>query len=310
MTKKKRVEVVFPVHNRREITLLCLRSLARIDSEGLDVHAVMVDDGSTDGTSEAVAAEFPNFVEIIRGDGNLWFSESTNVGTRAALKHNPDYVLMMNDDQVFDSKFLKYMIETAEKYPRSIVGSLLLLWDAPHKLFQVAPVWDTLKGGWQFWENQTVWTVPKKPWKVGIIVGNCVLVPVQAIREEGLMDSKRYMNCGDAEYTPRLRKKGWQLLIEPRARVFCQPNSIFRLEKSLTLSEKIDVLFFDLKHHQNLRRRFYTHLDSAPSKLQGLAGFAVFLARLGWKKISGRAPKKEKSEPDISATFAGAVVED
>lgn len=309
MTETKRVGIVFPVHNRRGITLLCLRSLSRIDSENLDVRVVMVDDGSTDGTSEAVEKEFPE-VEIIKGDGNLWFSESTNVGVRAALKHNPDYVLMMNDDQVFDSKFLKYMVETAEKYPRSVVGSLLLLWNAPHKLFQVAPVWETLKGGWRFWENQTVWTIPKKPWKVDIVVGNCVLVPVEAISEQGLMDSKRYVNCGDAEYTPRLRKKGWQLLIEPRARVFCQPNNVFKLDTGMSLREKINVLFFDLGHHQNLRRRFSTYLDSAPTRLQGFLGFVIFFLRKGWSKIFGGAQVKADSEPDISQTFANAVLED
>jgi GT2 family glycosyltransferase len=309
MNKTKRVEVVFPVHNRREITLQCLRSLSRIESKNLDIHVVMVDDGSTDGTSEVVGKEFPE-VEIIKGDGNLWFTEGTNVGVRAALKHNPDYVLMMNDDQVFDSKFLKYMVETAEKYPRSVVGSLLLLWDVPHKLFQVAPSWDTLKGGWQHWEQQTVWTIPKKTWQVEIIVGNCVLVPTAAIREAGLMDSRRYPNCGDAEYTPRLRKKGWTLLIDPRARVFCQPNTTPKRVRSMSLREKADALFFDLGHHQNLRRRFYTYLDGAPTKFQGFIAFVIFFIHVGWKKKSDDLQVKSKPEPEFKLMFANAVIED
>lgn len=306
---QKHIEIVFPCHNRREITLQCLRSLSRLNVVGLVVHTIVVDDGSTDGTSEEVRREFPQ-VEIINGDGNLWFTEGTNVGVRAALKHNPDYVLMINDDAVFDADFLRHMVETAEKYPRSVVGSLLLLWDAPHKLFQVAPVWDTWQGGWQLWDQQTIWTIPKKPWKVDIIVGNCVLVPVEAIREEGLMNSKRYPNFGDAEYTPRLKKKGWQLLIEPRARVFCQPNTIPKRVTSMTLREKADALFFNLGHVQNLRRRFYTYIDGAPSKLQGFIGFIIFFVRLGWEKFFGGSQVKVKLEPTISQTFAGAVVKD
>jgi GT2 family glycosyltransferase len=306
---KIRVEIVAPVHNRRDITLQCLKSLTRLNTENLEIHTIIVDDGSTDGTSEAIKKSFPE-VEIVQGEGNLWFTEGTNVGVRAALKHNPDYVLTINDDAVFDADFLRYMVETAEKYPRSIVGSLLLLWDVPHKLFQVAPRWDTWKGGLQFWDKQTIWTIPKKTWKVDIIAGNCVLVPVEAIREEGLMDSKRYPNFGDAEYTPRFRKKGWQLLIEPRARVFCQPNTIPKRVMNMTLREKADALFFNLGHIQNLRRRFYTYLDCAPTKFQGFVGFIIFFVRLGLKKVFGESQAKSKPEPEFKLMFADAVIED
>lgn len=305
----KRIEIVTPVHNRRELTLQCLRSLARIETNELDVHIVIVDDGSTDGTREAIKKDFPT-VEIVQGDGNLWFTEGTNVGIRAALKHNPDYVLMINDDQVFDSKFLWQMVETAEKYPRSVIGSLLLLWDEPHKLFQVSPKWETWKGGWQLWEQQTIWMIPKKPWEVEIIVGNCVLVPTEAIREEGLMDAKRYPNFGDAEYTPRLKRKGWKLLIDPRARVFCQPNAIPKKISTMTLREKADALFFNLGHIQNLRRRFYTYIDGAPTKFQGIVGFSIFFIRLSCQKFFGKTEMPNKREKDISTLFAKSVVKD
>jgi GT2 family glycosyltransferase len=304
-----RVEIVTPVHNRRDITLQCLRSLLRIKKADLDVHIIIVDDGSSDGTSEAIRKNFPD-VEIVQGDGNLWFTEGTNVGVRAALKHNPDYVLMMNDDQVFDEKFLEYMVGTAEKHPRSIVGSLLLLWDMPHKLFQVAPVWHTWKGGWQLWEEQTIWTIPRKTWEVEIIVGNCVLVPVQAIREEGLMNSKRYPNFGDVEYTPRLRKKGWKLLIDPRARVFCQPNTIPPSFADLSLRKKIDAFIFNLGHTRNLRRQFYAYLDSAPTKIAGMIALTIFFGNLLKRKVIGSRQTDIKSEKKLADMFSEVAVKE
>ena len=304
-----RVEIVAPVHNRREITLQCLQSLSRIDKTNLDVHVVIVDDGSTDGTSEAVRAQFSE-VEIVEGDGNLWFTEGTNVGIRAALKHNPKYVLLINDDAVFDEKFLRRMVETAEKNPRSVVGSLLLLWDVPHKIFQVSPVWDTRAGGWRHWQNQTVWTVPKKAWEVDIIVGNCVLVPAAAIGEAGLMNSKKYPNFGDVEYTPRLKKRGWRLLIEPRARVFCQPNNIPASVRKLGLRKMLNALIFDLKHIHNLRRRFYGNFDSAPSRWQGTLAFAIFFLRLALGRNAESDWALNRQEKPLAETFAKAQVED
>lgn len=306
---KIRVEAVFPCHNRRELTLQCLRSLRKINIDGLNFHIVVVDDGSTDGTSESIEQEFPE-VEVIRADGSLWFTEGTNVGVRAALMHDPKYVLMMNDDQVFDADFLKYMVETAEKYPRSVIGSLLLLWDTPHKLFQVSPVWEWRSGGWRHWHEQTVWSIPRKPWEVEIIVGNCVLVPAQAIREHGLMNSKRYPNFGDAEYTPRLRKKGWRLLIDPRARVFCQPNNLPARVTKMNFRQKLDALIFNLGHTQNLRRRFYSYWEGAPSHWKGILGFFIFFIRLSLRKNMEDPNYLQKiPEKPLAETFANSQTE-
>jgi GT2 family glycosyltransferase len=307
--KPIRVEIVAAVHNRKSITLQCLRSLERIDRTGLDVHVVIVDDGSTDGTSEAVREQFPT-IELVAGNGDLWYTEGTNTGARAALNHDPDYLLLINDDSVFDRRFLACLVETAEAHPRSIVGPLLLLWDQPHQIFQTAPVWDTWGGGWRHWYKQTVWTVPKKPWKVDLIVGNGVLVPVEAIREFGLMDSTRFPNFGDAVYTPMLKKKGWELLIDPRSRVFCQPNTTPARLRKLGLKKMADTLIFDLKNIHNLRRRFYAYWYGAPTKLAGTAAFIMFLGRMALRNSSENTAWVERQEEiPLAERFSSAVIE-
>lgn len=296
MSENKKVGIVFPCHNRREITLQCLRSLARIDKSGLEVHIVVVDDGSTDGTSDAIRREFPE-VEIFEGDGNLWFTAGTNRGIEAALKHEPDYVLCINDDEIFDSRFLRRMVETAEANPRSIIGALLVLWDDMKTVFQVAPRWKTWQGGWRHYYQQTVHTVPDKPFEVGLIVGNCVLVPVEAIRECGLMDEKNFINFGDAEWTPRMRRKGWKLLLEPRARVFCQPNVPPKSLRNHTWQELYQTLWADRRKLQNLRVQFRSLWVGAPTKAHAIAAFTAHVARLGLQstRIWREKPSKEKS---------------
>jgi hypothetical protein len=69
------IAVIMTAHNRREKTLACLRSLMAATEHATDVayHVFLVDDGSTDGTSEAVAAlALP--LTIIRGDGDLYWN--------------------------------------------------------------------------------------------------------------------------------------------------------------------------------------------------------------------------------------------
>jgi hypothetical protein len=78
----------------------------------------------------------------------------------------------------------------------------------------------------------------------------------------------------------------------------------------MSLREKVDALFFNLGHIQNLRRRFYTYLDSAPTKFAGLIGFIIFFIRLGWYKFTGKSKEQTERETDISVLFAEAVVRD
>ena len=125
------------------------------------------------------------------------------------------------------------------------------------------------------------------------------------------MNSKRYPNFGDAEYTPRLRKLGWRLLIEPRARVFCQPNTLPSRIKSMGFRKMFSALFIDLGNVHNLRRRLYANMDSAPSKVQGMAAFTMFLLSAvsggGTERINSH---EVRAEMPLSETFSSAVVEE
>jgi len=304
----RKIEIVTPVHNRREETLQCLRSLSKVETSGLSLHIVIVDDGSTDGTAEAVAAEFPK-VEIVSGDGSLWYTAGTNRGIEAALRHDPDYVLAINNDSIFDSQCIARLVECAESYPRSVVGPLLLDWSTPHKIFQVAPKWDLWRGCHRQWFRQTVWTVPDKPWEVDLIVGNCVLYPIDAIKEAGLMDEKRLPQFGDAEYTPRMKRHGWRLLIEPKARVFCKPNDLLTGFSKLPFSKQVDLLFFNKFSPYSFWRRFYANLGAAPNVFQGIVSIPIYYLRLLAGKNAESLWAATQDEEPLSKTFAAAVVD-
>lgn len=301
-----RVAIVSPVHNRKDETLQCLRSLARADCSGFEIRIIIVDDGSSDGTSEAIRQEFPE-AEVVESDGSLWYTAGTNRGIEAALRHDPNYVLAINNDSIFDEKCLRRLVECAEKHSRSVVGALLLNWNAPHRVFQVSPQWSFWRGGMRHWRKQTVWSVPEGPWEVELIVGNCVLYPAEAIREAGLMDEVRLPQFGDAEYTPRMRRNGRKLLVEPRARVFCKPNDETSGFRHLSLRKKLSEMLLRSTGPYSLKRRIYSNLGSAPSRLQGLLAVPVFYVRvlLGINS-EGKWGEKQPEKP-LRETFDSNV---
>jgi len=296
--RRTRVEIVAPVHNRKAITLQCLQSLSKIKRSGLHVHIIIVDDGSTDGTSEAIREKFRN-VEIVKGDGSLWYTAGTNRGIQAALRRNPDFVLAINDDTVFDHSFLTKLVSCAQDNPRSVVGPLLISWDDRRSVFQVGAKWSTWYGGWQHPRSLTLEAIPSLPWEVQIIVGNCVLYPVAAISEVGLMNEKSLPQYGDAEYTPRMRKCGWKLVIEPRARVYCQPNGVPPSLRTLRWNQLLNVLFLDQHNGANLARLFIARWYSAPSKMDAIGAFVVHNLRLLLKSVGLAGKWPEWPDPEI-----------
>jgi GT2 family glycosyltransferase len=296
-----------PVYNRRSHTIQCLKSLSRIDRTGMDLHTIVVDDASTDGTADAVRESFPG-VEIVSTEGNLWYTAGTNRGIKAAMLRDPDYVLCCNDDSIFDENSVRSMVECAETFPHSVIGAVLLDWDAPHKVRQVSPVWRLAYGGYRHWRKQTIWSIPKTPWSVEVIVGNCVLYPAAAIRENGLMDEKRLVQYGDAEYTPRMRRAGWRLLIEPRARVFCEPNTAPVGLRKMNAKERVSAVFVHSGQQHSIRRRIFMTLGGAPNLLIGLLALPVFYARVAIGRNYESDWANEIPEQPLSELFADAVV--
>ena len=107
--------IVIPVHNRVQLTQGCLLSLRRQTRN--DFKVVVIDDGSTDGTSEMVSSSFPESL-LLRGDGNLWWTGATNLGVRHALDWGATYLMTLNDDVIATEDFVEKMLSWAERKPR------------------------------------------------------------------------------------------------------------------------------------------------------------------------------------------------
>ena len=84
---------------------------------------LLLDNGSSDGSSEYVAEHFPD-VEILRVFPNAGYAHAANKAVEYAREHNAQYVVLSNDDIVIrDSRWLTSAIELSEKDPTvGIVG--------------------------------------------------------------------------------------------------------------------------------------------------------------------------------------------
>ena len=111
----KKLAVLMTCHNRREKTLRCLTSLFSCRPEaGLELSVYLVDDGSSDGTGDAVRQAYPS-VSVIRGDGTLFWNRGMRKAWEDALKKNADFYLWLNDDTVLYPSALVHLLEASRQ---------------------------------------------------------------------------------------------------------------------------------------------------------------------------------------------------
>ena len=113
--------ILLPVHNRKEVTQKFVGCLKQQTYQ--DFRLILIDDGSTDGTSQMVVHHIPEAV-VLRGDGNLWWAGGLQKGydyLRASAVMPGDSVLLINDDTEFADDFLQRSILLLQSAPKIMV---------------------------------------------------------------------------------------------------------------------------------------------------------------------------------------------
>ncbi len=196
--KLNSIAVLMACYNRRDKTLMCLENLFKqdgIDSEFV-IKVFLVDDGSSDGTSEAVKKTFPD-VNIISGDGNLYWNRGMHLAWSEAFKENFDYYFWLNDDTMLYTTCLTELIKCShEVNDQAIVSGTT----------RSAITGETSYGG-RTRDKELI--IPNgKLQQCDFFNGNCVLIPRSVSNVVGNLDNKFHHAMGDYDYGRRAWKRG------------------------------------------------------------------------------------------------------
>ena len=120
------IAVLITCHNRKHKTIKCLNSLFnQIDLENISLKVFLVDDGSTDGTEQAINELFSNII-VIKGNGNLFWARGMSLAWQEALKSKEkfDYYLWLNDDTYLINTAIMELVKTQRNSSEIITGSV------------------------------------------------------------------------------------------------------------------------------------------------------------------------------------------
>jgi GT2 family glycosyltransferase len=216
------VDIIIVNFNTRDDLVACLRSLKMARRP----HTItVVDNGSTDGSVEAVRAEFKK-VELIEMGRNAGFAAANNAGIRAT---SSPLVLLLNSDTLVPEGALETLCERLEATGATAAGPRLVDGDGRPEIS-----WGPMLGPWAEWVQARRVAAAQSPLpqarrrvddltsserRVDWVTGACLLVRREAAVAVGLLDERYFMYEEDVDFCAALRAHGGSVLFAPAATV-------------------------------------------------------------------------------------------
>jgi GT2 family glycosyltransferase len=200
-------------------TLECLDSLSRVEYPNFDI--VVVDNGSSDDSVNIIKKQQSKVITIA-SETNLGFTGGNNLGIRFALENFADYVWLLNNDTVVDSKALLHLV-TAASISRNngIIGSVIYDYTYRNRI--------------QFAGATINWTKAKSShitslkcstlFGVDRVHGSSMLISKDVLSSVGLFDENYFLYVEEVDLCVRAQIAGYICLMEPKSIIYHKESS-------------------------------------------------------------------------------------
>ncbi|HNS03043.1 MAG TPA: glycosyltransferase family 2 protein [Anaerolineae bacterium] len=213
------VSIVIPTYNGRALLAVCLLSLRAQSYPADRFEVIVVDDASSDGTVEYLAAEFP-WARVAALAQNSGFIAACNAGVAAA---QGEVLVLLNNDTEAEPGWLAALVTALMEHPEAgSAASKMLLFDRRDTLHTAG---DTM-GRNGIPRNRGVWEkdagqYDQDRWVFGPC-GGAAAYRREAWQQAGGLDPALWMYLEDVDLAWRLQRLGWRSIYAPEARIYHQ----------------------------------------------------------------------------------------
>ncbi|PIU36299.1 glycosyltransferase family 2 protein [Candidatus Shapirobacteria bacterium CG07_land_8_20_14_0_80_39_18] len=212
--KKLMLSIVILSWNTEALLKQCLESLEE-GCEGIGgCEVVVVDNGSTDGSSEMVRKyQIRNTkykIRLIENQSNLGFAKGNNIGIKEA---RGEYIMLLNSDTIVQKGSLKKMVDFLDQHGEiSVVGPKLLNQDGTPQSScgQFPNLWVVFIMLFKehFGGSRTVRYSPAVSGEVDWLMGAAFVAREKVFKKVGFLDERMFMYMEEVEWFYRVRKAG------------------------------------------------------------------------------------------------------
>jgi GT2 family glycosyltransferase len=234
-----RVAVLMTCFNRKNFTVNCVGLLKNQVVDDLELDIFLVDDGSTDGTSLSVQEQF-NDVNIIQGNGMLFWNGGMRLAWEKALTGNYDFYLWVNDDSFIFVDSIKKLIMTNDTLKNKKLSVGAILGSMVDPITKKLTYGGRLKNSWLNPLRMGPIIQPEnEPVKCDFINGNLTLIPKETVDKIGILSPDFTHSMGDFDYGLRAIDNEMDCWVAPGIYGECKANSLEGSWRDKTLPQAI-----------------------------------------------------------------------
>jgi N-acetylglucosaminyl-diphospho-decaprenol L-rhamnosyltransferase len=230
--------VILVTWNVRDLVLDALRSLYDdLAISGLSHRVYVVDNASSDGTAQAVAAAFPEVV-LTASETNLGFGAGNNLALRqigfgqAEPAELPRAVFLLNCDTITKRSATRTLFDALMSAPDvGLVGAQLEFGDG--RFQHGAFAFPGLKQLWaelfptpgRFIDGTFNGRYPRRlyaqnqPFPVDFPLGATMMLKREVIQQTGMFDEDFFMYGEEIDWAWRIHRAGWRVMMVPAAHI-------------------------------------------------------------------------------------------
>jgi GT2 family glycosyltransferase len=217
-----KLSVIMACHNRRELTLRCIRTAhAAALFAGADISFTLFNDGSTDGTSEALdALDIP--IRVLHGDGAAFWARGMAIAEEVVLAsssgHADELIVWLNDDVVVDEGAFATLSATLKSFPGSVVVGAMRDAESGQTTYS-----GMRRAGLHPLRFELV-PPTSEAQHVEVFNGNLVVIPIALAKALGGIDGGFSHALADIDYGLRCSRANVPVLLAPSTYGTCSRN--------------------------------------------------------------------------------------
>lgn len=226
-----KIAVIILTWKKFEDTRDCINSILKSSREPDEL--LIIDNGSNDGSYEKIKSEFAKipYIRFMLNKTNLGFARGVNAGIKNYRDKNDfTYLILLNQDTVVDEHFIEECYKTMEKDPGiGIIGPRIFYYANPTKVWHGWIHFSYLKSGMIIPEkNKMEENISEQNRETEFLTGCAMFINKDVFLKTGLFDEDYFFYFEDSDFCLKVRKAGYKLWYNSKAKVWHKITDIAR----------------------------------------------------------------------------------